>query len=83
MNQTTPIPFGEALKAQRRRLQISQEVAARVVGVSVSCWCNWERGNDPRLFTRTGAMAVLESLQPGDPRLLPNHLRDRTMEVAP
>lgn len=68
MNQTT---FARALKANRSRLQCSQEALARALGVSLSTLCNWEKGLDPKPLTQAGVLGQLDTMTLDDPRLKP------------
>ncbi len=74
--------FSDHLRSERERLKISQEICARVLGVSLSCLCSWERGQEPKELTKAGVSARLTQLNPGDPELLPNRLWDRSRETT-
>ena len=56
---TKPQPFAVALKAERTRLKLTQDEAARFLGVSARAIWKWEHGDEPMGVTAEGVLARL------------------------
>lgn len=53
--------FAETLKRLRSALGLSQDKAAKLLGVSLRTYCDWERGAvSPAIITQEGAIARLQ-----------------------
>lgn len=57
----TSADFAKSLRAQRERLKLKQESAARICGVSERTFHHWERGSgNPMAVTMEGVLARME-----------------------
>lgn len=56
--------FAEQLRAERKRLGITQQEAAEIIGASFEAVSKWERGlSEPPKFSQEGALARLTKLR--------------------
>lgn len=56
--------FAEQLRGERKRLGITQQEAAEIIGASFDAVSKWERGlQEPAVFAQEGALARLKKLR--------------------